>query len=64
MPCKIKKSKLKDNIKLCDSFDTSEDLAKGVMHISEPIVFDDIGILRTERLNEAPIYILQKINDK
>lgn len=64
IPLKLKKSRLKGNIVLTDSYDTKQAIENRVRRISNPIIYGDIGVIRMLTINEAPIFIVQRKNDK
>ena len=64
VPLKLKKSKLREDIVLTKEYDTKQALANRVRRISKPIISGDLGIIRMLTYNEAPIFIVQKKNNK
>ena len=64
-PCRLSTKHLNGNINLSSNFDRKNSISRGVFRISKPIIVEDnIAILKTESINESPIYILQKKDGK
>lgn len=64
-PCKLSSKSLNDKINLSEKFDSPKAIAKGTFRVSQPIfVGNDIAILKKESIYEAPIFILQKANNR